>query len=271
MTNKILYTAVATGALLFSACQKDDDVAPQNGTQNSTMEVRMTDAPANFESLTISMTEVEVYREGSGWIDLDTKTESFNVLDLNGGNETVIAHSSNISAGVYTRLRITMNQNVNLVTLASTGIFGNQTGGSFELNWMSSNTVEIEINERIEVGQQASILVDFDAARSIVYQSGNYYVKPVIRYVRNAGTGIQGRVDGSAQAMIMVKSGDFEASTAVNAEGKFLLRGVENGTYEVTVDYLAEVNGDWENKQKKIQSVAVVDGQITQMGTINLD
>ncbi len=270
MKNMILMAMMAGGILLYSSCEKDKDV-DSSSEKNGSMDVQMTDAPANYEALMLSITKVEVYQDGQGWIDLNHHTQSFNVLDLNNGKSMSIASSSSLDVGVYTKLRVVFNQNAQLTSLASIGVLGSNLDGTFNLNWTASNTVEVEINEQVSANSEAKILLDFNVAESIVEDASSFFINPVITNIEDQKTGIDGQVSGSNQAMILVSDGNNELSTSIAADGSFQVKGLESGNYEIDIDYLVEVSGQMEYRRKTISNVTVVEGQITSMGSIVLD
>ncbi|MHB1276879.1 MAG: DUF4382 domain-containing protein [Bacteroidia bacterium] len=270
MKTKMLLAAMVGGILLFSACEKEpvmNDQEPKKGS----MDIKMTDAPANYDVLLLAVSKAEVYHEGNGWVELAANGEAFNVLELNNGQNKKIAQSTTLDAGVYTKVRLQFKNEVYLSTMASVGMFGTQSAGTFVLAWQGSNTVEIEIDEQLTAGGHAEVMLDFDAAKSVLEDAGNYYIRPVIRYVKNYDTGIDGQLEGSAQGMVIVNNGEMEASVTFSSNGAFKLSGLNTGAYQVRIDYLAQVNGDLEYRQKTINGVIVSDGQITHMGMISLE
>lgn len=269
MKTRMLLAAMVGGVLLFSACEKEPVVNDQE--PKSSMDIKMTDAPANYDALLLSVSKAEVYHEGNGWVELAANGEAFNVLELNNGQNKKIAHSTTLDAGVYTKLRLEFKNEVYLTTMASVGMFGTQSAGTFALAWQGSNTIEIEIDEQLAAGGHAEVMLDFDAARSVIEDAGQYYIKPVFRYIKNFDTGIDGQLEGSAQGMVIVNNGEMEASVTFSANGAFKLNGLNPGAYQVRIDYLALVNGEMEYKQKTIEGVIVSDGQITHMGMISLE
>jgi hypothetical protein len=271
MKNKILSAAIVGGILLFSACEKESQYNDP-GAQHGSMDVNMTDAPANYDVLLVALTDVQVYQQGKGWVALNANAESFNVLELNNGKSKKIAQSSSLEAGVYTKVKLVFNQSVSLTTLASIGLFGNQAAGIFVLQWQGNNTIEVEINEEVKAGEHAAVMLDFDAAKSVVQDAGNYYIRPVIRYIKDFDSGIDGQLEGSAQGMVMVNNGNGEvqASAAFASNGSFKFQGLKSGTYQVNIDYLTEVNGEIEYRRRTIDGVIVADGQMTHMGMISL-
>lgn len=266
---KMILSAVAAGLVLFfSACEKTKDNAMN---EKGSMNVRMTDAPAEYEALMITVTKVEILHESEGWIDLKTNQQTMNVLDLRDGKETFIASKSDLSTGLYTKMRVTFDQDAELMVQGEGGLGGLNGSGLITLNWKSEKTVEIELNQRIEAGAEASILLDFDVARSILQVGNEYFIQPSLRFVRNEKTGLRGKIDGEAKAFVQVKNGDLVASTAADLDGDFSVKGLEAGSYDLVIDFVEEIDGQVQNRQKTIRGIVVVNGEITQMGSLKLD
>lgn len=132
-----------------------------------------------------------------------------------------------------------------------------------DLNWGSSQQVEIEINEQLSANAGAEVLLDFHVAQSIYQQAQDYFINPTITVIEDASTGVQGEVQGSANAAITLTDGMNTFSTYINAQGQFLIRGVEDGMYQMIIQP-AEDNLN----PQTVNGVVVVRGAITQVGTI---
>jgi hypothetical protein len=112
------------------------------------------------------------------------------------------------------------------------------------------------------------VWVDFDIARSIEEKNDTtFYLRPVLRPFCNANFG---EVEGvvlplEAKAVVRITNGaGFDGVALPNREGKFKLRGLETGTYTVTVEGLAPYI------KQTISNVAVTKGKETKLGTITL-
>lgn len=253
-------------AISITACKKDDIEPNPDGamTQASSnqFKVRMTDAPGDFAQLNVEILSVEAYLQDSGWVTLNNDAQVVSVLDLTNGAETTIAYESSASAGIYTQLRLTFGNQTSLM------LFGSGGTGMLEanLNWGSSTQVVIEIDEEISANSQADVLLDFQVAESIVQQSQQYIINPVITEIEDASTGIHGQVQGAANAMIVLSNGQSEFSTFIDAQGNFLLRGLPAGTYNMIVSELDA--GDNSQDQIQLSGIVIAQGQISQAGTI---
>jgi len=111
------------------------------------------------------------------------------------------------------------------------------------------------------------VLIDFDVAQSIKEDGENYVIKPAISVIEDRATGVDGKVKGSASAALLLTDGEDTLSAYTNADGEFLLRGMEEGTYKLIV-YPIQEEGEEMMEEKVIEGVVVVKGKIKSAGTI---
>ena len=115
---KIMLPAMLLGlALGFSACDKNDD----NSTGTSRMEVRLTDAPGDYDKVLIDIRSVEIHTDAnatdnsSGWTTLaNINPGVYNLLDFSNGKDTLLA-ASNLPAGRISQIRLVLGENNSLV------------------------------------------------------------------------------------------------------------------------------------------------------------
>lgn len=130
--------------------------------------------------------------------------------------------------------------------------------------------LKLNINADLVEGIDYKLLLDFDAARSIVQagNSGKYNLKPTIRVINEALNGsIKGEVDpATIRTAIIAVIGEDSISTYTDDLGKFLLQGVTPGVYDISLipeelDYIT----------KLLDNVEVVLGERSDLGVITLD
>lgn len=264
--------------LIFESCKKDDNM--QSNANNPSTEskkqfrVNMTDAPGDYESLDVEITSVDAYLEGSGWVNLSNQSQVVSVLELTNGAQTTIASSTSadLEFGTYSMIRVRFGDE-NQLKLNSTLLLGDLVNVLVDLDFQTntSNEVIIEIDEEFSSETDAELLLDFDVASSIIENSGQYTLDPVITAVADFQTGIKGHVEGAANAAIMITDGTNEYSTYINANGDFMIRGMADGQYSLTAVAEAETEAEIDNPNSQTMSgVLVVDGEIRSVGTINL-
>lgn len=254
-------------AVTLSSCKKDDD---NNGTNNNgtatAFQVRMTDAPGNYSGMNLQVTKVEAYIENQGWVALNSSSQNVSVLDLTNGSEMVLANDADAQVGHYTQIRLTMGT-------ANTISVTDQTGDhTYDLNWMgnSESTITVDIDRYVNNGTQGSVLLDFNVAQSV---SGdilnNYSLLPVITWIEDEYTGVKGQLTGASRAAVTFVGNGHTYTTYIAEDGKFMIRGMANGTYNMMVNGMHE--GQNTIDEMTMSNVVVAEGQITNMGTITFN
>jgi hypothetical protein len=268
-------------AAIFSlaACKKDETAAlmqdnPGNQPQAQTFNVKMTDGPGDYEGLNIKIVSVDAYLDGKGWVNLDAQEKTVNVLSLTNGTDMSIAAKRNAEVGAYTKLKITIDADaqlkLNAFAMAEADPATIISANEVKLGWDGSREIEIVIDEHVTTQAGAEVLIDFDVANSVKLFAGKYIIKPVIRQIKDARTGVQGRVEGSADAAITVTNGSATFTTYIDAQGRFMLRGINPGTYKVLIQRAKKETDAIKPAPKEIDGVVIVDGEIKQMGQIAL-
>lgn len=257
----LLPAIAALGMLFLAGCSIDG--TPGKGT----MVVKLHDAPVNYEEVNIFVERVEVNNTSgeNGWQVISEPNRSYNILELTNGNFEVLADAE-LEEGTYRQIRLILSRDQNSVVIDGEqfGLFvpsGAQTG------------VKLNIDAEIREGIEYTLLLDFDAQRSVV-RTGQapfpgYLLKPVIRATNEAITGnIGGVVEPfDARAVVYAIAGSDTLSTTFADEdnGEFLLVGLEEGSYTVSVEPREEGFGSAE-----IEDVEVEIGKTTDLGTIEL-
>lgn len=260
MKAKFVIPFLLSGLVWFSACDSEKE---GNGTAR--MEVRMTDAPGDYEEVNIDIRSVQIHKEDteseSGWLTLDNIHPGiYNLLDFANGRDTLLA-SANLPAGTISQIRLVLGNN-NTLTL--------KDGRTVDLKTPSGQTsgVKVKINAELQEDVTYVVLLDFDAAKSIVARgNGQYNLKPVVRTITKAvAGGIKGKVTPAEY-----KPGIYVISTAndtiggfANEHGDFLIKGIKAGTY--TVKFYTQDNAH----DKTIENVSVSQDQIKDLGVVEL-
>src|SRR5687768_6109274 len=117
---KILSVA-ALAAFVFTACDKDDDDNNGNNGNATAFKVRMTDATGNYSAMSVDITKVEAYIDGTGWVTLNSNTQNTDVLTLTNGAEIVLANDVSAQTGHYSRIRLTVGENNTITVQDNTG------------------------------------------------------------------------------------------------------------------------------------------------------
>lgn len=250
---KFLFCA-AVLAVCLNACNKDADKA------KSTLAVRMTDAPAAYNAVNIDLQAVEVTGSGGATVMLNVTPGIYNLLDYANGLDTLIAMGTLEGGTTVEQIRLVLGSNNTIVVDNVTHPLSTPSA--------DQSGLKLQVHKTLEPGVAYSILLDFDANQSIVETgNGTYKLKPVVRTIEAA---VSGSVTGSiapagvVASVTATSSGGVSYSSAVAANGSFLIAGLPSGTYSVTITpvlpYLPVT----------INNVTVTTGLVTQVGVTNL-
>jgi hypothetical protein len=263
-----------TTVLLAFGCKKED-FQPETNTQPGAFKVYMTDSPGDFLAMDVEFDRVDAYIEGRGWVNIQSQSRSINVLSLTNGAQTELTSSSDVEAetGVYSRLRITFGD-AHRLTLsgAATAALGGTIingVGYFDLQMGGPREYEIEIDETVSEKYGADVLLDFNVAQSVYYDANRFVLKPVMTEIKDAQTGVRGHVSGAVHAMATLSNESGSFSSSINAQGDFLIRGMNDGVYTLTVVRERLLTDLQEPQPKTITGVVIVQGEITSVGAIN--
>nr|MBC7611640.1 DUF4382 domain-containing protein [Pseudopedobacter sp.] len=250
---RILILSFAGLLMGLTACKKS------SSSSNTTMNVKITDGPGNYDAVVLNVKEINVKTSG-GDVTLNVGSRAFDILKFRNGRDTLIA-SQTIPSGTLQEVRLVLEPTGNYVRIG---------GVNYDLTTPSGQTsgVKLKVQEELLDGVAYTLLLDFDAAKSIV-QTGNgkYILKPVIRAIPQAVSGaITGMVTPLASSpKIYAISGVDTVGTIIDATGKYYFNGMPEGSYKVNF----ETSAPYINKS--ITNVAVTKGTVTNMGTVSLN
>jgi len=153
----------------------DSPTSSKNGT--GTLKVLLTDAPASYEAVNVTISQVAVHYAGkettdesSGWEIIAAAGQTFNLLNLTQGITALLGNAS-LPVGHYTQVRL-------IVSDASVVNEGTHTLD------IPSDTVKLVCGFDIKEGEVTTLIIDFDADRSVIITGeGQYKLQPVIRIV----------------------------------------------------------------------------------------
>jgi hypothetical protein len=254
MKTKISLGLIALLFVFMNSCTKDSNSTNQQGTTD--MAVSLTDAPGNYDEVNIDLQGVEVITESEGTRTLDAKTGIYDLLKYANGDDTVIA-TGRMKTGMISQIRLILGDNNTVVV----------DGVSHHLITPSAEQsgLKLQLHDELVAGVKYALTLDFDANQSIVQQgNGDYLLKPVIRIIDEAISGsIHGLVTpDTLHATITAEGNGHSYSTITNGSGAFLLKGIPEGTYKVTI------TPNSADQPKVIDNVQVTTGESTDLHTI---
>lgn len=243
----------------FASCS--DDESPNNNEGKAQLAVRLTDAPGDYEAVFVDVEEVVVkYNDGDDVV-LAINAGIYDLLELTAG-VNVLLFNDEVPAGNISQIRLVLGEENTIVV----------DGQILPLATPSAQQsgLKIQVNENLEPGILYEFMLDFDVDKSIVAQgNGGYLLKPVIRATTAAESGaISGIIiPPGIVTMITADNGTTQISTYANPLGEFLLSGVPDGTYTITVQADLALG----IPPIVVENVIVVQGEITSMGEIDLE
>lgn len=245
----------------FASCSSDDDSSDSNDGK-AQLALRLTDAPGDYEKVFIDVKDVVIkYEGGQEDLNLGINAGIYDLMELTAG-VNVLLYEDEVPAGKISQLRLILGENNTIVV----------DGQTHPLDTPSAQQsgLKIQVHQTLEPGILYEFMLDFDVDKSIVAQgNGGYSLKPVIRATTVAESGaISGTIiPPGIITMITAENGPIQISTYVNSLGKFLLAGVPDGTYKVTV----QADLGLGVPPIIVDNVNVVQGEVTNLGNIELE
>jgi hypothetical protein len=221
--------------------------APTPVATAGTLSVALTDAPAcGFDAVNVTVNKVRVNTSATagdtegGWTDITLNpAKKINLLNLTNGLLETLGQTA-LPAGHYSQMRLVLDANT------GTGLANSVTptgGAETTLSTPSAVQSGIKLVNGFDVaaGQTTNVVLDFDACKSVVTQGkGRYLLKPVVKVVPAAATGISGVVAtsllGSHVSVSAQQNGAIVGATVPNATtGEFVLSHLPAGNYDVVI------------------------------------
>lgn len=249
----ILFSAV----LILQSCKKE----------SARLTVYLTDAPAEYDAVNIEVIGLQVKASSDpgegGWqtMPLPVTPVSYNLLEFTNGMETLLS-SIELPAGKVAQLRLVLGDNNTIV------VNGISSPLPLEVPSGQQSGLKFNIHADLVAGVEYKLWIDFDCARSVVDNgAGDYILKPVIRTFTEATSGaIKGIVSPIAAGATVSATNGVDILSAIPdpVSGEFLIRGVSEGTWTVTID----ANNGYIDQT--IPNVSVTIGQVADIGSITL-
>ncbi|MFY0625070.1 MAG: DUF4382 domain-containing protein [Reichenbachiella sp.] len=246
--------------LFFTNCESDNNGAAK-------IQVSLIDAPADYEKVLIDIQDVQVNvssdeSDESGWQSLENAQPGvYDLLLLTNGEEAFLGEIE-LPEGQLGQVRLILGDG-NVVTVDGqdndlTVPSGSQSG------------LKLNVNTDIEAGITYKLVIDFDAAKSVVMagNSGMYNLKPVIRAQMEATTGaIHGTVTPiDVASVVYAIVGEDSVSSYPDENGEFLIRALDEATYTVSA-VPAEDSG---LEAVIVENIAVTVGSTSEAGELEL-
>ncbi|HEX8549810.1 MAG TPA: DUF4382 domain-containing protein [Cytophagaceae bacterium] len=249
---KIAYTLVLFAALGVVGCQKPE-------REKTQLDIRITDAPGNFQSVFLNIREIIVKSE-DGDKTLTVANKPFDILNYTFGKDTLLS-SASIPSGKISQIRLVLHEEGNFVIVDNVKHDLKTPSGQ-------QSGIKLKINDVLISGEKAELNLDFDVAKSIVLTgSGKYTLKPVIRsFVKSMSGAICGDInpDDAFSQVFAINATSDTVGTISLKKGKFYIQGLEPGDYSLLIQPSAGYSA------KTIPNITVSAGKVRDLGQITV-
>ncbi|MEO6720384.1 MAG: DUF4382 domain-containing protein [Ferruginibacter sp.] len=156
---------LAVTGMLFTACKKENS--------SSTLNVRLTDAPTALEEVNVDIMQVNVKfaSDTASWVSLQTTPGIYNLLGLQNGVDTLIAHGV-FPSNVVKEIRLVLGSRNSIKA----------DGQLFPLTIPSGSEsgLKIKVDKHLQATLE-TLVIDFDAELSIKLEADGYKLRPVLK------------------------------------------------------------------------------------------
>ena len=265
-------------ALALSSCSKDK-------TDATKLQIRMTDAPGDFQKVSLDVRKIEVHLKdeqiADGWETLSFTPQMLNILDYVNGRSALLV-DTDFAPGDLKEIRLILGPNSTVTA---------RDGVTYDLKTPSGQTsgVKLKLNKAtLKERETFQLLLDFDVAKSIVqrgnWKAGNdakerFLLKPVIRVIAQDITGgLRGTVAPAAALpqILAIRASITPAdtfSTSADAAGGYQLSSLPSGVYRVEFFPTTTAPANQPAYKAKVirTDITVTNNQMTDMGQTKLD
>lgn len=253
----------------FYNCSNESNSSMNQTDGKAHISIKLVDAPGDYDKVFVDIQDIMIKMnddsEGdNGWESLGVTPGIYDLLELTGGKNAILIDDYEVLAGELSQMRLILGDD--------NSVFKGEEEFPLKTPSAQQSGLKLKINQTLEAGYLYSFVLDFDVAKSIVDagNSDNIILKPVINASLEAASGIiQGVVSPSDFSSEVSVTVDGEAITTFATSengGAFMLYGVYGGTYDLTV-----TPEEGSGYASKVISVDVVNGQIVDVGTIELE
>ncbi|HOV98887.1 MAG TPA: DUF4382 domain-containing protein [Bacteroidota bacterium] len=234
--HKIYLSSVVLLLIACSGCSKNST----SSYYNSSLFVKLVDAPASFESIEIVVQRVEIHNasmlENLGWRVVSNDMQYYDILKLRNGNFKWLV-GEKIPSGTYDKFKIVFN-------IGSIVVDGSEY--RLEPDKSIKDGAIFDYQFSVDDGDRFQLTFDMEVGESIFAYTGvtKYYIlKPSFRIQPTLLAGnIAGQIQnpdstGAAATIstILEKTGDKVTTTSEPNTGSFQITDIPEGFYSVTI------------------------------------
>jgi hypothetical protein len=161
---KFVFTLALVTSMVFIACNKE--------SRTSTLHVKLTDAPGDWQEVNIDLKAVNVNfnDDSAGWVSLQAKDTIYNLLGLQNGLDTLIAQGT-FPINTVKEIRLVLGDN-NTIKV-------NDQLYPLTIPSGSTSGLKIKVNKKLNATLE-TIVLDFNAGASVTEEQDGFKLRPVI-------------------------------------------------------------------------------------------
>jgi len=254
----MIVASVTISLLLFTLCNKGDDV------ENSKVRFYLTDAPSmeGYKQVNIDLLSVSYSLDGQKWQELSITPGIYDLMMLTRGQSSLLS-TIELDKGEYIKqVRLKLGDR-NSVMLADSSVHELFIPGG------ESSGYKINIRDSVVTHSTYSIMIDFDAERSVVRRgnSDNFLLKPVVRgYISQNTSYVEGKIipDSIPYHVCALFNNDTICCISdTSCSNRFFIQGLHSGDWRLQFKDTSDI-------LLKTISVSVVGGINKNLGNIDL-
>ena len=204
------------------------------GTGTALVNVRLVDAPGDFDEAWIEILGVEIKQAEGGeqwtFIEYQQPNQKVDISKLVGGGVLLIGRTE-LPVNAISSMRLILGDDHHLVKEGK--------NLSLSLESVEAGTIELETDFRLEGSYSYDIYLDFDLDRSIhrTADSSVFILSPKVRsFVLSETSSFEGRVmPAEARPVLYAIQGADTVTTLTSAQGEYLFRGLDEGEHTVVI------------------------------------
>jgi len=195
----ILACSIILMAVSLVSCSGGGNPA---GGSTGFLELSLIDSPIDCDALFITINEVQVHHETTGWqvlSDLNIQ-EPINLLELRNGTMYYLG-SNELATGHYDQMRLILDDSEGSNYLFKENGEGEDDDVSTSLKVPSGGNTGIKLVNGfdIEVSEYTELILDFEVDKSVIEagKSGQWLLKPTIKVVESVTNLVSGTVENT--------------------------------------------------------------------------
>ena len=272
---RVLQGTLMIGLIAFIAISCGDINTNGTNAEKAQMNVSLTDAPGDYQEVNIDVQGMRIHytpisndtaSADGQWIDLPVEPMRVNLIELTNGVDTLLTEAE-LDPGHYKELRLILGDDNTVMvdsTIQNLKVPSGQQSG-----------YKIKFKTDLEAGDELDVVVDFDAGRSVhkAGNSGKYILNPVLKaFVENGDEVEVGSVAGivapseAAPNVYALMGEDTTATTQTDEDGSFLLQGLEDGQYDISIEPTSDQYSD-----TTLTDITVNKDEETDVGIVTLN